>query len=163
MTKRATPNQPFPNAKQIVKRDRIAFIQSCWHRDIVNQLRDSFVKQFSSLSAKPIDVFEVAGAYEIPLQAKFLAQSGQYAGIVAAGLVVDGGVYRHEFVAGAVIDGLMQTQLETGTPIFSAVLTPHDFTSEGQAEFFKDHFVEKGIEAANACVETLAAMAKISG
>ena len=95
------------------------------------------------------------GAFEIPLRAKIVAHSGQYAGIIAAGLVVDGGIYRHEFVASAVINGLMSVQLETGVPVFSAVLTPQDFLSEGQPEFFKAHFVTKGIEAANACVETI--------
>ncbi len=38
-----------------------------------------------------IDLFEVPGAFEIPLHVKHLAESGRYEGIVAAGLVVDGG------------------------------------------------------------------------
>lgn len=140
----------------IATRNRVAFIQSCWHRDIVDRLRDSFLKEFSASDGRPVDVFEVPGAFEIPLKSKYLASSGDYAAIVAAGLVVDGGIYRHEFVAGAVIDGLMTTQLETGVPIFSAVLTPHDFMGDGQPEFFAEHFVTKGIEAAQACSETLA-------
>ncbi len=149
-------------ASDIVSRPRVAFIQSCWHRDIVDQLRDSFQAEFSAHSDKNIDFFEVPGAYEIPLHAKYIANTQKYAAVVAAGLVVDGGIYRHEFVATAIIDGLMQTQLETGMPIFSAVLTPHDFTSEGQAEFFKEHFVIKGKEAASACISTLEQLNKIS-
>ncbi len=73
---------------------------------------------------------------------------------------MDGGLYRHEFVASAVIDGLMTAQLDTGIPIFSAVLTPHDFLSDGQAEFFTEHFVLKGAEAAQACATTLAGYAR---
>ncbi|MFT6154368.1 MAG: 6,7-dimethyl-8-ribityllumazine synthase [Bermanella sp.] len=158
-----TMNQnSFYSADKVVKRDRIAFIQSCWHRDIVDQLRDSFLKQFASLNDRKIDTFEVPGAFEIPLFVKNLAESGKYAGIVVGGLVVDSGIYRHEFVATAVIDGIMKAQLDSGTPIFSAVLTPHDFISEGQPEFFKEHFITKGAEAANACAETLAALEKIS-
>ena len=141
-------------------RGRVAFIQSCWHRDIVDRLRDSFLDEFSKFDDRRVAVFEVPGAYEIPLKAKILAASGDYAAVVAAGLVVDGGIYRHEFVASAVIDGLMTVQLETGVPIFSAVLTPHDFHSEGQAEFFSEHFVIKGAEAAQACATTLAGYAK---
>ena len=137
-------------------RGRVAFIQSCWHREIVDKLRDSFLDTFSTLDGRPVDVFEVPGAFEIPLKALLLANTGNYAAIVAAGLVVDGGIYRHEFVAGAVIDGLMRTQLETRTPIFSAVLTPHDFRNEGQPEFFAEHFVGKGIEAAQTCASTIA-------
>ena len=140
----------------IATRGRVAFIQSCWHREIVDRLRDSFLDTFATLDGRPVDVFEVPGAFEIPLKAHFLANTGQYAAIVAAGLVVDGGIYRHEFVASAVIDGLMRTQLATHTPIFSAVLTPHDFVTEGQPEFFAAHFSGKGVEAAQACAATLA-------
>ena len=162
MTAKIIPNQSFVDAKQVIQRDRVAFIQSCWHRDIVDQLRESFLSEFAKLSTKKVDLYEVPGAFEIPLHAKQLIQTGKYAGVVAAGLVVDGGIYRHEFVATAVIDAFMQTQVETGTPIFSAVLTPHDFISEGQPEFFKEHFVTKGLEAAHACAETLTAMEKIT-
>ncbi|MCL4160748.1 UNVERIFIED_CONTAM: hypothetical protein GTU68_050134 [Idotea baltica] len=160
MTARLSPNQTFSSSQQVVKRERVAFIQSCWHRDIVDQLRDSFLSEFATLSDKQVDLFEMPGAFEIPLFAKQLCKTEKYAGIVAAGLVVDGGIYRHDFVATAVIDGLMQTQLETGTPIFSAVLTPHDFISDGQPEFYKEHFLIKGVEAAQACAQTLAAMQK---
>ena len=106
---------------------RIAFIQSCWHRDIVDQCRDSFMKEMAARGPSKIDLFEVPGAFEIPLQAKLLAKTGHYSAIVAAGFVVDGGIYRHEFVAGAVIDALMQVQLETEVPVISAVLTPQHF------------------------------------
>jgi 6,7-dimethyl-8-ribityllumazine synthase len=162
-------NQSFSSEAQAAivsgtPRGRIAFIQACWHRDIVDQCKNSFlntIKEFG-YSADDIDLFEVPGAFEIPLHAKKLAQSGRYAGIVAAGLVVDGGIYRHEFVATAVINALMQVQLETGTPVFSAVLTPHHF--HGGAEhvgFFKEHFVVKGAEAAHACADTVAKLAAL--
>jgi 6,7-dimethyl-8-ribityllumazine synthase len=142
---------------------RIAFIQACWHRDIVDQLRDSFAKEFATLSDLNVDFFELPGAYEIPLHAKALAQTGEYAGIVAAGLVVDGGIYRHDFVATAVIDGLMRAQLDTGVPVFSAVLTPHHFhAGEEHVSFFKDHFIKKGKEAANACAQTVLSLDAIT-
>ncbi len=148
------------NFNETASRSRVAFIQSCWHRDIVDELRDAFLAEHKQLDHRSVDLIEVPGAFEIPLRAKIVAHSGQYAGIVAAGLVVDGGIYRHEFVASAVINGLMSVQLETGVPVFSAVLTPQDFLSDGQPEFFKTHFVTKGIEAAHACVETLGALPK---
>src|SRR5262245_41083858 len=99
---------------------RIAFVQSGWHQDIIERGRTSFLDEIAKLGfdASAIDVFEVPGAYEIPLTAKLLASSGRYAGIVACGFVVDGGIYRHEFVAAAVIDGLMRVQLDTEVPVF---------------------------------------------
>ena len=107
VSRHATTVQPLSEG-----RGRIAFIQSCWHKDIVDQCRLAFMSELGRLElADPrIDVFEVPGAFEIPLQAKLLARTGQYAAIVAAGLVVDGGIYRHEFVADAVISALMRVQ-----------------------------------------------------
>jgi 6,7-dimethyl-8-ribityllumazine synthase len=137
---------------------RIAFVQSLWHRKIVDRCRDSFLSEIAKLgyASGAVDLFEVPGAFEIPLQAKILANSGRYAAIVAAGLVVNGGIYRHEFVADAVISGLMQVQLETETPVLSAVLTPQNFHEhEEHLKFFYDHFVTKGREAAAACAETI--------
>ena len=152
-----TFNSNFSDTSQ---RGRIAFVQSCWHRDIVDQLRDAFLKEFQELDARQIDFIEVPGALEIPLRAKLLAVSGEYAAVVTAGLIVDGGIYRHEFVSSAVIDGLMRVQLDTGVPVFSAVLTPQDFLSDGQPEFFKEHFLIKGVEAAQTCAATLGPLAR---
>ena len=137
-------------------RGRVAFIQSCWHRDIVDRLRDSFLHEFSQRDGRSVSLFEVPGAYEIPLFAQALAQTNRYASVVAAGLIIDGGIYRHDFVASTVIDNLMRVQIDTGMPIFSAVLTPHHFHSnEEHHGFFKDHFVTKGKEVAKACASTL--------
>ncbi len=143
---------------------RIAFIQSTWHKDIVDRAREAFIAEAARLgiASAAVDVFEVPGAFEIPLHAKLLAQSGDYAGIVACGFVVDGGIYRHEFVADAVISGLMRVQLDTEVPVFSVVLTPHHFHEHEQhRQFFLDHFLVKGREAAHACVRTLAALSSI--
>jgi len=142
---------------------KVAFIQACWHRDIVDQLRDSFAQEFSKLSDIEVDFFELPGAYEIPLHAKLLAETGKYAAVVAAGLVVDGGIYRHDFVASTVIDNLMRAQMDTGVPVFSAVLTPHHFhASEEHDYFFKQHFLLKGRETAQACSQTLASLSRIT-
>ena len=59
--------------------------------------------------------------------AQTLAESGRYDAVVCAALVVDGGIYRHDFVAAAVVDGLMQVGLKTSVPILSVSLTPHQF------------------------------------
>lgn len=138
---------------------RIAFIQACWHKEIVDQCRAAFFAEMAQqgYGAHAIDVHEVPGSFEIPLHAKTLAKSGRYAAIVAAGLVVDGGIYRHEFVAEAVIGGLMQVQLATEVPVISAVLTPQRFHEHAEhRRFFHEHFLVKGREAARACAATIA-------
>jgi 6,7-dimethyl-8-ribityllumazine synthase len=143
---------------------RIAFVQSCWHKDIVDQSRDAFLAAMAEggMPASRIDIFEVPGAFEIPLHAKLLAKSGRYQAVVAAGLVVDGGIYRHEFVASAVISGLMQVQLETEVPVLSAVLTPQHFHEhETHHAFFTRHFQVKGQEVAAACLAITKAVARL--
>ena len=142
----------------------IAFVQSCWHKDLVDQIKKGFVAEGAELGIPEdsIDFFEVPGAFEIPLHARRLAETGTYDAIVAAGLVVDGGIYRHEFVAEAVISGLMLVQLETGVPVLSAVLTPHHFHEhETHRGFFFDHLETKGTEAARACAHTVEALERL--
>ncbi|QAX82199.1 6,7-dimethyl-8-ribityllumazine synthase [Candidatus Pseudomonas adelgestsugas] len=144
--------------------ERVAFIQACWHKDIVDQSRKGFLTEMIALGHQEsnIDFFEVSGAFEIPLHAKILAKTNSYAGIVAAALIVDGGIYRHEFVAQSVVGGLMQVQLETEVPVFSVSLTPHHFhASSEHHKFFYEHFVYKGQEAARTCTETLQKMRAI--
>ena len=143
---------------------RIAVISATWHTDIVVRARDAFLAEAKCLgqSAKTIDLYDVPGAYEIPLHAQLLARSGRYDAIVACALVVDGGIYRHDFVAHAVIDGLMQVQLDTGVPVISAMLTPKDFHEHADhLKFFSEHFVKKGAEAARACMATIAALGNL--
>ena len=121
---------------------RIAFVQAGWHRDIVERGRDGFLDELERLgvSRECVDEFKVPGSLEIPLHAKLLAKSGRYAAIVAAGFVVDGGIYRHEFVAQAVIDGLMSVQLDAEVPVISMVLTPQRFHEhEDHVAFFTEH------------------------
>ena len=137
----------------------IAFVQARWHADIVDQSRISFIAEMDERTqgAATIEVIDVPGAYEIPLLAKRLAETGKYDAIVGAALVVDGGIYRHDFVASAVVQGMMQAQLETGVPILSVSLTPHQFQESIEHRgFFLEHFKVKGKEAAKACTSILA-------
>jgi 6,7-dimethyl-8-ribityllumazine synthase len=143
---------------------RIAFVQSCWHRDIVDQSLAGFLGKLGQvgLEREHVECFEVPGAFEIPLHVKLLARSGRYAAVVAAGFVVDGGIYRHEFVASSVIDALMRVQLDTEVPVISVVLTPQRFHEhEEHRSFFRKHFVAKGEEAALACAAAIFGVGKL--
>jgi 6,7-dimethyl-8-ribityllumazine synthase len=104
-----------------------------------------------------IDSYDVPGAFEMPLFAQRLAETGRYDAVICAALVVDGGIYRHDFVAQAVVSGLMEVGLKTGVPVLSVSLTPHHFqpTQEHQT-FFHEHFVKKGREAAEAAIDVAA-------
>jgi len=130
---------------------RIAFIQARWHAGIVDQARIGLLAALPPGMA--VDVYDVPGALEIPLVAQRLARTGRYGAVVGAAFVVDGGIYRHDFVAGSVLDALVRVALETDTPVLSVVLAPHQYqeTAEHTA-FFRDHLRIKGAEAAQACL-----------
>ncbi|MEM9580705.1 MAG: 6,7-dimethyl-8-ribityllumazine synthase [Pseudomonadota bacterium] len=141
----------------MTKHLKIAFIKARWHAEIVDQALVGFEAEMDRHDQTvQITALDVPGAFEMPLLAKKLGASGDYDAIVCAALVVDGGIYRHDFVASAVVDGLMRAQMETGVPTFSVSLTPHHFQpSEEHVSFYSEHFVKKGAEAANAVLGTL--------
>lgn len=129
---------------------RYAFIKANWHADIVERALDGFCQL---IPREKVDVFDVPGAFEMPLLARDLAASGRYAAVAAAAFVVDGGIYRHEFVAQAVVDGLMRAAMDTGVPVLSVSLTPHHYQeTEHHTRIYREHFVEKGREAAKAAL-----------
>ncbi|MGQ3300307.1 6,7-dimethyl-8-ribityllumazine synthase [Reyranella sp.] len=129
---------------------RYAFVKARWHADIVDRALDGFLEL---IPADQVDVFDVPGAFELPLFSRDLAATGKYAAVAAAAFVVDGGIYRHDFVAQAVVDGLMRAGMETGVPVLSVSLTPHHYQeTDHHNGIFRAHFVEKGREAARAAL-----------
>ncbi|MFD2207321.1 6,7-dimethyl-8-ribityllumazine synthase [Kiloniella antarctica] len=132
-----------------------AFIQAQWHSDIVGNCRKAFLSEIEKQSngLARVEIFDVPGALEIPLVAKKLAKTGRFSAIVGTAFVVDGGIYRHDFVSQTVISGMMQAQMDTDIPVLSAILTPHHFhNSEEHLHFFLEHFKVKGKEVADACL-----------
>ncbi len=141
---------------------RLALVKARWHAEIVDRCQTGFEQELARAAgeggglAYTVDVFEAPGAFEIPLLARDLARGGRYAAIVGAAFVVNGGIYRHEFVADTVVGALMQVQMESDVPVLSAVLTPHNFHDcEEHRRFFFDHSKIKGAEAARACLALL--------
>ena len=129
---------------------RYAFIKANWHADIVEKALVGFCEL---IPRETVDVFDVPGAFEMPLLARDLANSGRYAAVAAAAFVVDGGIYRHDFVAQAVVDGLMRAGMDSNVPVLSISLTPHQYQeTEHHDRIFRAHFIEKGREAARAAL-----------
>jgi 6,7-dimethyl-8-ribityllumazine synthase len=140
--------------------NRIALVAARWHAEIVDRAIAACRVGLIERGLSDIDVIEVPGAFEIPLRIKRLAATGRYAALAGCALVVDGGIYRHDFVAATVVDALMRVQLDTDVPVFSAVLTPHHFHEHGEhLSYFARHFDIKGTELAHAIAATLSAEA----
>ncbi|HLI99617.1 MAG TPA: 6,7-dimethyl-8-ribityllumazine synthase [Bradyrhizobium sp.] len=155
-----TPPGP-PDHPRFAKPQRVAFVQSAWHRDVVAECREAFLAEIEArhIARASIDLFEVPGSFEIPLHVQLLAKTRRYTAIVAAGLVVD-----DEYVAETVIRALMEVQLHTEIPVFSAVVTPRQFgETAAPVDFFRAHFASKGSEVAKACADTLLSLERLRG
>lgn len=134
---------------------RYAFVKAGWHAAIVDRALEGFLQ---IIPAEQVDVVDVPGAFEMPLMARDLAATGRYSAVACAAFVVDGGIYRHDFVAQAVVNGLMQAGLETGVPVLSVSLTPHQYQETAHHDaIYRAHFVQKGREAAEAALKITAA------
>ena len=130
---------------------KYAFIKANWHSDIVDKALEGFC---SIIPSNQVDVYDVPGAFEMPLVADDLASTGKYAAIAAAAFVVDGGIYRHEFVAQSVVNGLMRIGLDRKIPVLSISLTPHQYQeTDHHNAIYQKHFVEKGREAGIAALK----------
>jgi len=146
---------------RFTKPQRVAFVQSAWHREVIEQCRLAFLAEIEErgIERARIDLFEVPGSFEIPLHVQLLAKTRRYTAIVAAGLVVD-----DEYIAETVIRALMEVQLRTEVPVFSAVLTPQQFhETAAHFDFFRKHFATKGVEVAEACANTLLSLERLRG
>ena len=128
---------------------KVAFIQANWHADLNAQARTGFGEKIGD--NVEITDHQVPGALEMPLLAQKLARTGEYGAIICCAFVVDGGIYRHDFVAQAVLDGIMRVNLDEGVPVLSVSLTPHHYhETKDHKQFFKKHMHKKGEEAASA-------------
>ena len=118
---------------------KVAYIEAGWHREIIEQGKYAFVENLRELNEEiEVEFFEAPGSLEIPLLAKLLAEKGDYEAIVCAGLIVNGGIYRHEFVATAVINGISAVSLECKIPVLSMVLTPINFNENESIAYDKN-------------------------
>ena len=150
------------NAKSTVSNfTKIAIIVSQFNEEVTSGLLRGAKLELSERGAseESVEVFSAPGAFEIPLIAKALAETGRYQGIVCLGCVIKGDTAHFEYISEATSAGLMSATLETGIPITFGILTTY---TDEQAEIrSRDDDHNKGREAAAACVESLATLALI--
>jgi 6,7-dimethyl-8-ribityllumazine synthase len=93
-----------------------------FYEDLARRLVEGATRVFVEAGGS-VDVHEVPGAFELPLAAKFCAESGRYRGVVCLGAVIRGETDHHEYVGGEAARGIQAVQLETGVPCAFGVLT----------------------------------------
>lgn len=108
--------------------ERFAIVAATFYRDLADRLIAGAQASFAAglgleSGATPAEVFEVPGAFELPLAAKYLAETGRFAGIACVGAVIRGETDHYDFVCGEAARGLQDVQLATGVPATFGVLT----------------------------------------
>ncbi len=94
-----------------------------FYEDLAERLLSGARAAFADAEEPDIEVFDVPGAFELPLAASYAAQSGRFAGVVSLGAVIRGETDHYDFVCAEVASGLMRVQLDTGVPCAFGVLT----------------------------------------
>ena len=102
---------------------RFAIAVGRFYADLAEQLVAGAQRAFTAAGHEPADVYEVPGAFELPLAARYLADSGRYAGVACLGAVIRGETDHYEYVCAEAARGIQDVQLGTGIPCAFGVLT----------------------------------------
>jgi 6,7-dimethyl-8-ribityllumazine synthase len=94
-----------------------------FYEDLAELLVAGAREVLEQAGAAEIDVFDVPGAFELPLAAKYAAESGRYAGVVCLGAVIRGETDHYYYVCAEASRGVARVSLDTGVPCSFGVLT----------------------------------------
>ena len=103
--------------------DSYAIVIGRFYEELAERLLDGARNAFARAGHEDISVFDVPGAFELPLAASYAAGSGEFAGVACLGAVIKGETDHYDFVCAETARGVMQVQLRTGVPCAFGVLT----------------------------------------
>jgi 6,7-dimethyl-8-ribityllumazine synthase len=108
--------------------DDYAICVATFYEEFATRLVNGAVEAFDEEGVSPasIHTFEVPGAFELPLAAKWAAESGRFAGIACLGVVIRGETSHYDYVCGESARGIQDVQLATGVPCAFGVITAED-------------------------------------
>ena len=104
---------------------RFAVVRARFNEPITSALLDGALRGFTDAAGEDakVDLAQVPGAFELPVAAKWLAESGNYDAVVCLGCVIRGETPHFDYVAGEAARGIAQIALQTGVPVIFGVLT----------------------------------------
>ena len=102
---------------------RVALCVARFYTELADRLEEGARAALEEAGAGAVEAFSVPGAFELPLVAKYAAQSGRFDAIICLGAVIRGETDHYDYVCGAAAQGISQVQLETGVPCGFGVLT----------------------------------------
>jgi 6,7-dimethyl-8-ribityllumazine synthase len=94
-----------------------------FYEDLAVRLVQGAQATFAEAGCEQVEVFDVPGAYELPLAARYAAECGRFAGVACLGAVIRGETDHYDFVCSQAAAGIMRVQLDTGVPCAFGVLT----------------------------------------
>jgi len=106
-----------------VTEPRFAIAVGHFYAELAERLVAGAQDVLVTATGTPADVFEVPGAFELPLAAKYAAESGRYAGVVCLGAVIRGETSHYDHVCNEAARGIQEVALRTGVPCGFGVLT----------------------------------------
>ena len=105
---------------------RYALAVGRFYEDLADRLVAGAREELEAAGVSEIDVFDVPGAFELPLAAKYAAETGRYAGVVCLGAVIRGETDHYDYVCSEAARGVARVGLDTGVPCAFGVLTVDD-------------------------------------
>jgi 6,7-dimethyl-8-ribityllumazine synthase len=141
---------------------KFAVVVSRFNALITSKLEEGALFALQQYGATPeqVDVVRVPGAFEIPLTAKKLAESGKYQAVICLGTVIRGETPHFDQVVSGVTSGVMQAGLQTGVPVIYGVLTTE--TVEQAMDRAGVKLGNKGSEAVTTALEMVHVLSTIS-
>jgi 6,7-dimethyl-8-ribityllumazine synthase len=103
--------------------DSYAIVLGRFYEELAERLLAGAMATFEAAGASHVEVFDVPGAFELPLAASYAARSGRFAGVACLGAVIRGETDHYDYVCAEVARGVMRVQLDTGVPCAFGVLT----------------------------------------
>ncbi len=103
--------------------ERYAIAVGRFYEDLAERLVAGAQTAFAEAGHVDVQVFDVPGAFELPLAASYAAKTGRFAGVACLGAVIRGETDHYEFVCAEAARGVMRVQLDTGVPCAFGVLT----------------------------------------
>ena len=137
------------------KSGRIAVVVSNFNKEVTTGLLSGAMEVLTSngYEEKDLKIIHCPGAFEIPLIAKHLCESGKYCGIICLGAVIKGETAHFEYISQAVTQGIADLNLEFGIPVSFGVLTC--YTDEQALKRSNSGAENKGKEAAQAAIDMI--------
>ena len=132
---------------------RFAIVAARWNDFLTSKLTEGAIDALERLGAdeNAVEIFKIPGAFEIPLAAQRVAQSGKFDAVICIGVVIRGETPHFDFVAGEAAKGVTNASLQTGIPVLFAVVTTDTLEQAINRAGVKAG--NKGFEAAMAAVE----------